>query len=80
MVFRHGGILRYYEKWYYDGIEIETVSAYKYMSLFITPRLIWSYAKENLAIQAGRSIMSMLKCSILLDILSFQNYLSFLIL
>ena len=31
------------------------------MGLFITPRLIWSYAKENLAIQAGRSIMSMLK-------------------
>ena len=61
MVFRNGGILRYYEKWYYDGIEIETVSAYKYMGLFITPRLIWSYAKENLAIQAGRSIMSMLK-------------------
>ena len=31
------------------------------MGLFITPRLIWSYAKENLAIQAGKSIMSMLK-------------------
>ena len=61
MVFRTGGILRYHEKWYYDGIEIETVSDYKYMGLFITPRLIWSYAKENLAIQAGRSIMSMLK-------------------
>ena len=26
MVFRNGGILRYYEKWYFDGIEIETVS------------------------------------------------------
>ena len=61
MVFRNGGILRYYEKWYFDGIEIETVSSYKYMGLFITPKLIWSFAKNTLASQARKSIISMLK-------------------
>ena len=61
IVFRNGGILRYYEKWYFNGAAIETVSAYKYMGLFITPKLIWSYAKHNLAVQARKSIISMLK-------------------
>ena len=54
IVFRNGGILRYYEKWYFNGVAIETVSAYKYMGLFITPKLIWSCAKHNLAAQARR--------------------------
>ena len=31
------------------------------MGLFITPKLIWSYAKHNLAVQARKSIISMLK-------------------
>ena len=61
MVFRNGGILRYYEKWYFDGIEIETVSSYKYMGLFITPKIIWSFAKNTSASQARKSIISMLK-------------------
>ena len=60
-MFRNGGILRYYEKWYFNGVAIETVSAYKYMGLFITTKLIWSYAKHNLAAQARKSIISMLK-------------------
>ena len=61
MVFRNGGFLRDYEKWYFSGNPIESVSAYKYMGLFITPKLIWSYAKRSLASQARRSIISMIK-------------------
>ena len=53
--------MRYYTKWYFNGVAIETVSAYKYMGLFITPKLIWSYAKHNLVAQARKSIISMLK-------------------
>ena len=54
IVFRNDGILRYYEKRYFNGVAFETVSAYKYMGLFITPKLIWSCAKHNLAAQARR--------------------------
>ena len=61
IVFRNGGIFRYYEKWYFNRVAIEILSAYKYMGLFTTPKLIWSYAKHNLAAQARKSIISMLK-------------------
>ena len=60
-VFRNGGLLRDYVKWYFNGNPIESVSAYMYMGLFIIPTLIWLYAKRSLASQARRSIISMIK-------------------
>ena len=36
IMFRNVEILRYYEKWYFNGDTIESLSAYKYMGLFIT--------------------------------------------
>ena len=52
IVFRNGGFLREYERWFYNGQPIETVSAYKYMGLHITPKLIWTHARSCLATQA----------------------------
>ena len=40
---------------------LKLLSAYKYMGLFITPKLIWPYAKHNLTAQARKLIISMLK-------------------
>ena len=61
IVFRNGGFLRGYERWHFNGQAIETVSSYKYMGLQITPKLIWTYAKECLLIQAKKSIASLKK-------------------
>ena len=61
IVFRNGGFLRNYEKWYFHGQPIEVVSAYKYMGLTVTPKLIWTRAKETLATQARKSIISIYK-------------------
>lgn len=61
MVFRNGGFLRKNEVWYFRGRRIETVSAYKYMGLTITPKLIWSHAKKVLATKARKSIISLYK-------------------
>ena len=61
IVFRNGGFLRGYERWHFNGQKIETVSSYKYMGLQITPKLIWTYAKECLSIQAKKSIASLKK-------------------
>ena len=61
IVFRNGGYLRENEKWYFNGHRIETVSKYKYMGIFVTPRIIWSSAKEGLSIQAKRGIITMSK-------------------
>ena len=61
IAFRNGGYLREYERWHFNGEPIETVSSYKYMGLQITPKLIWTYAKECLSIQAKKSIVSLNK-------------------
>ena len=57
----------------------ESVSEYKYLGLFITPKLIWSEAKRSLASQARRSIISMKKLRGLLVTLIIQKYLNYLI-
>ena len=41
IVFRNGGFLRENERWYFEGKQIEVVSAYKYMGLMETPKLNW---------------------------------------
>ncbi|MEW8544944.1 MAG: reverse transcriptase family protein [Candidatus Thiodiazotropha sp.] len=61
IVFRNGGFLRDMEKWFFKGEEIQAVSSYKYMGLSVTPKLIWTRAKDTLAIQARKSIVSLLK-------------------
>ena len=57
IVFRNGGYLREKEKWYFNGQQIETVSMYKCMGIFVTPKVICSYAKEGLATQAKWATM-----------------------
>ena len=58
LVFRNGGPLRKYEKWFYNGNSIETVSFYKYLGLVFTPKLVWSKAQNCLASQANKAIFS----------------------
>ena len=46
MVFRNGGFLKFTEKWFYRGVEVEIVSFYKYLGLYFTPKLIWTKSKK----------------------------------
>ena len=57
IVFRNGGFLREYERRHFNGQSVETVSSYKYMGLHVTPKLLWTYAKECLSTQAKKSIV-----------------------
>ena len=61
IVFRNGGYLRDNEKRKYNGEPIETVSHYKFMGLLVTPKLIWTKAKNMLATQGKKSIFSIYK-------------------
>ena len=61
IVFRNGGIVKQIEKWYFEGVEIETVSIYKYLGLYFTPKLIWTKMKELLAKQAQKAAASIFK-------------------
>ena len=58
MVFRNGGIVKQAEKWYFEGVEIEIVSIYKYLGLYFTPKLVWTKTKELLAKQAQKAAAS----------------------
>ena len=60
-VFRKGGYLRCYEKWYYNGNLLKTSSCYRCMGLLFTPMLSWTSAKIKLASKAEKAIMSITK-------------------
>ena len=56
IVFRNGKILKRNEAWTFQGQEIEVVPFYKYLGLFMTPKLVWTKSVEMLSRQT-------LKCS-----------------
>ena len=58
IVFRHGGCLRRNEKWNYQVQQIEVISFYKYMGMLLTPKLVWTKTKENLAEKANKVIIT----------------------
>ena len=55
VVFKNGGRLSKYEKWYLDGEKIECVSYYKYLGLLFSTRNICSKAINTLVIQAEKT-------------------------
>ena len=61
IVFRNGGIVKQIENWSYQGQIIDTVSFYKYLGVYFTPKLIWSKTKEVLAHQASKAVMRIFK-------------------
>ena len=56
MVFRRGGTLKKSEVWYYDGVKLDTTSAYKYLGLIFTPKGSWFTATKTLASQASKAV------------------------
>ena len=56
IVFRNGGIVKEIEHWFYQGEHIDIVSAYKYLGIYFTPKLIWTKTKEVLAYQANKAV------------------------
>ena len=56
VVFRNWGCLKKCEKWTYDGNLIEVVSFYKYLGIYMTPKLSWSKTWENATSQAQKAI------------------------
>ena len=58
MVFRNGGYLRHYEKWFYDNIPLRVVTYYKYLGLVISSRLSWYVCQKTLAEQASKALFA----------------------
>ena len=58
IVFRNGGYLRSYEKWYFEGIPIKVVTYYKYLGLVLSSRLSWYACQKTLAEQASKALFA----------------------
>ena len=55
LVFKNGGYLSKYERWYYEGKRIQCVSYYKYLGLTLSTRNIWSKSVEVISIQGSKT-------------------------
>ena len=58
MVFRNGGYLRHYEKWFYDNIPLRVVTSYKYLGLVISSRLSWYGCQKTLTEQVSKALFA----------------------
>lgn len=59
IVFRNGGYLRRYEKWFYGDTKLKVVTYYKYLGLVISSRLSWYMCQKTLAEQASKAVFSL---------------------
>ena len=61
MVFKKGGELKHCEKWYFKNESIEIVSLYKYLGVYLAPKLSWTENHEYSAKQAYKDIACIFK-------------------
>ena len=61
MVFRKGGHLGKYEKWFYKGKEIEIVNNYKYLGFTLTTRLSFDSALDDFTGRAKGRVVEIMR-------------------
>ena len=61
IVIRNGGYLKEIEHWTFNGRPIEVVSFYKYLGVYMTPKLRWSKTWGNAALQAKKAVSCILR-------------------
>ena len=54
VIFRNGGYIAKKEVWYFDGQSISVVNSYKYLGLFLTTRMTFSNAVDEIANEARK--------------------------
>ncbi|MEW8546871.1 MAG: reverse transcriptase domain-containing protein [Candidatus Thiodiazotropha sp.] len=58
IVFRNGGYLRSYEKWFFGDIPVKVVTYYKYLGLVLSSRLSWYVCQKTLAEQGSKALFA----------------------
>ena len=53
---RNVGVLKQTEKWFYTREVVDVLSFYKYLGIYLTPKLIWSKTKDVLALKASKAV------------------------
>ena len=56
MVFRNGGRLRNYEKWFYNGSRLETCTYFTYLGVSFSSALSWSH---NIKVRAAKGLRAL---------------------
>ena len=57
LVFRIGGIIRGNEKLYFNGIQVEPCTYYKYLGIMFSSSLKWSIPLQTIAQQSNKTIL-----------------------
>ena len=56
IVFRRGGGLKNYEKWFYNGQRVSVISFYSYLGVVFSWTGLWFQAQKALSEQASRAL------------------------
>ena len=72
IVFRNGGVIINNEKWYMNGVEIDTVTYYRYLGLFFSSRRNWSYAVKTHSMQSEKAVNN-IKCVMKMQWFTIEN-------
>ena len=59
IVFRNGGYLRAYEKWFFGTYQLEVVTYFKYLGLVFSSRLSWYMCQKTIAAQASKAVFAL---------------------
>ena len=49
------------ERWFYDNAEMKVVNSYKHVGIFITTKISFSYACENLVSHGKKAVVDIMK-------------------
>ena len=61
IVFRKGGYLAARERWTYNGIQLPVVNVYKYLGIYFSTRLSFTFACKDLASRAKNALFCIMK-------------------
>ena len=61
IVFRKGGYMARRETWTYNGVTIPVVNVYKYLGIYFSTRLSFTFACKDLASRAKNALLCIIK-------------------
>jgi hypothetical protein len=61
VIFRQGGYIAKSEKWFYKGENLMVVNCYKYLGLYLTTRMTFAKAIDDMATKARKAVISIIR-------------------
>ena len=74
IVFRKGGYLSKYEKWSYGNENVSVANVYKYLGVYFSTKLSFSYTCDDLSCRAKKAVIGIFQVLYKLNISSFSIF------